>query len=173
MLKKMLALLLILAMALGCTVAQAAAPGEATLFGPDEDGNQSSAHTRMFAAVGDTLYMLMNETDSETNKTVFNLYSYTVNKSDAPELVAKNVPYTEWYSTAQEMQDSGLDPNQGVSMLVGDADTLYVFNQLTGAVSKASFEGGSMKLDTIATIDTTSLYQHEASEDEELSLIHI
>lgn len=123
----------------------------------------------MFAAVGDTLYMLMNETDSETNKTVFNLYSYTVNKSDAPELVAKNVPYTEWYSTAQEMQDSGLDPNQGVSMLVGDADTLYVFNQLTGAVSKASFEGGSMKLDTIATIDTTSLYQHEASEDEEWS----
>ena len=55
MLKKMLALLLILAIALGCTVAQAAAPGEATLFGPDEDGNQSDAHTRMFAAVGDTL----------------------------------------------------------------------------------------------------------------------
>ena len=59
------------------------------------------------------------------------------------------------------MQDSGLDPNQGVSMLVGGADTLYVFNQLTGAVSKASFEGGSMKLDTIAhVIDPTSLYQH-------------
>ena len=65
MLKKMLALLLILAMALGCTVAQAAAPGEATLFGPDEDGNQSNAYPRMFAAVGDTLYMFTKETDSE------------------------------------------------------------------------------------------------------------
>ena len=167
MLKKMLALLLILAMALGCTVAQAAAPGEATLFGPDEDGTPSNAYPRMFAAVGDTLYMLMNETELEADYGVFNLYSYTVNKSDAPELVAKNVPYTQWYNTVQDMQDSGLDPNQGVSMLVGDADTLYVFNQLTGAVSKASFEGGSMKLDTIVTINPTSLYQHENSDDGE------
>ena len=133
MLKKMLALLLILAMALGCTVAQAAAPGEATLFGPDEDGTPSDTHSRLLATVGDTLYMLMNETDAETGNSMFNLYSYTVNKSDAPELLAKNVPYTQWYNTVQEMQDSGLDPNQGVTMLVGDADTLYVFNQLTGA----------------------------------------
>ena len=88
MLKKMLALLLILAMALGCTVAQAAAPGEATLFGPDEDGTPSNAYPRMFAAVGDTLYMLMNETELEADYGVFNLYSYTGNKSDAPELVA-------------------------------------------------------------------------------------
>ena len=75
MLKKMLALLLILAMALGCTVAQAAAPGEATLFGPDEDGTPSDADNRMLAAVGDTLYMLMNETDAETGISMFNLNS--------------------------------------------------------------------------------------------------
>lgn len=74
MMKRMIALLLVLVMTL-CAAAAWAAPGDTTLFARDYDANNSPSVTTA-VAVGDTLYMLVNQFDEELSDNIFALPVY-------------------------------------------------------------------------------------------------
>ena len=100
MMKRMIALLLVLVMTL-CAAAAWAAPGDTTLFARDYDANNSPSVTTA-VAVGDTLYMLVNQFDEELSDNIFSLYRYTQGQSSEPELLANKLCYTRWYSTMED-----------------------------------------------------------------------
>lgn len=165
MMKRMIALLVVLVMTL-CAAAAWAAPGDATLFARNDEVS-NSPYVTTAVAVGDTLYMLVTQYDEELSDNVFKLYRYTPGQSGEPELVADKVFYTRWYNNmegakaAQESSGVDADPETGIGYLFSDGEKLYGFNTLNGEIADLTFTDGVMNRDVICTISLDDLYIQE------------
>ena len=163
MMKRMIALLLVLVMTL-CAAAAWAAPGDTTLFARDYDANNSPSVTTA-VAVGDTLYMLVNQFDEELSDNIFSLYRYTQGQSSEPELLANKLCYTRWYSTMEDAKAAqaniGADPETGFGYLFSDGEKLYGFNTLNGEIASLTFADGAMSREVVCTVATNDLYIQE------------
>ena len=163
MMKRMIALLLVLVMTL-CAAAAWAAPGDTTLFARDYDVNNSPSVTTA-VAVGDTLYMLVNQFDEELSDNIFSLYRYTQGQSSEPELLANKLCYTRWYSTMEDAKAAqaniGADPETGFGYLFSDGEKLYGFNTLNGEIASLTFADGAMSREVVCTVATNDLYIQE------------
>lgn len=163
MMKRMIALLLVLVMTL-CAAAAWAAPGDTTLFARDYDANNSPSVTTA-VAVGDTLYMLVNQFDEELSDNIFSLYRYTQGQSSEPELLASKLCYTRWYSTMEDAKAAqaniGADPETGFGYLFSDGEKLYGFNTLNGEIASLTFADGAMSREVVCTVATNDLYIQE------------
>lgn len=163
MMKRMIALLLVLVMTL-CAAAAWAAPGDTTLFARDYDANNSPSVTTA-VAVGDTLYMLVNQFDEELSDNIFSLYRYTQGQSSEPELLANKLCYTRWYSTMEDAKAAqaniGADPETGFGYLFSDGEKLYGFNTLNGEIASLTFADGAMSREVVCTVATSDLYIQE------------
>lgn len=163
MMKRMIALLLVLVMTL-CAAAAWAAPGDTTLFARDYDANNSPSVTTA-VAVGDTLYILVNQFDEELSDNIFSLYRYTRGQSSEPELLANKLCYTRWYSTMEDAKAAqaniGADPETGFGYLFSDGEKLYGFNTLNGEIASLTFADGAMSREVVCTVATNDLYIQE------------
>ena len=163
MMKRMIALLLVLVMTL-CAAAAWAAPGDTTLFARDYDANNSPSVTTA-VAVGDTLYILVNQFDEELSDNIFSLYRYTQGQSSEPELLANKLCYTRWYSTMEDAKAAqaniGADPETGFGYLFSDGEKLYGFNTLNGEIASLTFADGAMSREVVCTVATNDLYIQE------------
>lgn len=163
MMKRMIALLLVLVMTL-CAAAAWAAPGDTTLFARDYDANNSPSVTTA-VAVGDTLYMLVNQFDEELSDNIFSLYRYTQGQSSEPELLANKLCYTRWYSSMEDAKAAqaniGADPETGFGYLFSDGEKLYGFNTLNGEIASLTFADGAMSREVVCTVATNDLYIQE------------
>ena len=163
MMKRMIALLLVLVMTL-CAAAAWAAPGDTTLFARDYDVNNNPSVTTA-VAVGDTLYMLVNQFDEELSNNIFSLYRYTQGQSSEPELLASKLCYTRWYSTMEDAKAAqaniGADPETGFGYLFSDGEKLYGFNTLNGEIASLTFADGAMSREVVCTVATNDLYIQE------------
>lgn len=163
MMKRMIALLLVLVMTL-CAAAAWAAPGDTTLFARDYDANNSPSVTTA-VAVGDTLYMLVNQFDEELSDNIFSLYRYTQGQNSEPELLANKLCYTRWYSTMEDAKAAqaniGADPETGFGYLFSDGEKLYGFNTLNGEIASLTFADGAMSREVVCTVATNDLYIQE------------
>lgn len=163
MMKRMIALLLVLVMTL-CAAAAWAAPGDTTLFARDYDANNSPSVTTA-VAVGDTLYMLVNQFDEELSDNIFSLYRYTQGQSSEPELLANKLCYTRWYSAMEDAKAAqaniGADPETGFGYLFSDGEKLYGFNTLNGEIASLTFADGAMSREVVCTVATNDLYIQE------------
>lgn len=163
MMKRMIALLLVLVMTL-CAAAAWAAPGDTTLFARDYDVSNSPSVTTA-VAVGDTLYMLVNQFDEELSDNIFSLYRYTQGQSSEPELLANKLCYTRWYSTMEDAKAAqaniGADPETGFGYLFSDGEKLYGFNTLNGEIASLTFADGAMSREVVCTVATNDLYIQE------------
>ena len=163
MMKRMIALLLVLVMTL-CAAAAWAAPGDTTLFARDYDANNSPSVTTA-VAVGDTLYMLVNQFDEELSDNIFSLYRYTQGQSSEPELLANKLCYTRWYNTMEDAKAAqaniGADPETGFGYLFSDGEKLYGFNTLNGEIASLTFADGAMSREVVCTVATNDLYIQE------------
>ena len=163
MMKRMIALLLVLVMTL-CAAAAWAAPGDTTLFARDYGANNSPSVTTA-VAVGDTLYMLVNQFDEELSDNIFSLYRYTQGQSSEPELLANKLCYTRWYSTMEDAKAAqaniGADPETGFGYLFSDGEKLYGFNTLNGEIASLTFADGAMSREVVCTVATNDLYIQE------------
>ena len=163
MMKRMIALLLVLVMTL-CAAAAWAAPGDTTLFARDYDANNSPSVTTA-VAVGDTLYILVNQFDEELSDNIFSLYQYTQGQSSEPELLANKLCYTRWYSTMEDAKAAqaniGADPETGFGYLFSDGEKLYGFNTLNGEIASLTFADGAMSREVVCTVATNDLYIQE------------
>ncbi len=163
MMKRMIALLLVLVMTL-CAAAAWAAPGDTTLFARDYDANDSPSVTTA-VAVGDTLYILVNQFDEELSDNIFSLYRYTQGQSSEPELLANKLCYTRWYSTMEDAKAAqaniGADPETGFGYLFSDGEKLYGFNTLNGEIASLTFADGAMSREVVCTVATNDLYIQE------------
>ena len=163
MMKRMIALLLVLVMTL-CAAAAWAAPGDTTLFARDYDANNSPSVTTA-VAVGDTLYILVNQFDEELSDNIFSLYRYTQGQSSEPELLANKLCYTRWYSAMEDAKAAqaniGADPETGFGYLFSDGEKLYGFNTLNGEIASLTFADGAMSREVVCTVATNDLYIQE------------
>ena len=163
MMKRMIALLLVLVMTL-CAAAAWAAPGDTTLFARDYGANNSPSVTTA-VAVGDTLYILVNQFDEELSDNIFSLYRYTQGQSSEPELLANKLCYTRWYSTMEDAKAAqaniGADPETGFGYLFSDGEKLYGFNTLNGEIASLTFADGAMSREVVCTVATNDLYIQE------------
>ena len=163
MMKRMIALLLVLVMTL-CAAAAWAAPGDTTLFARDYDANNSPSVTTA-VAVGDTLYILVNQCDEELSDNIFSLYRHTQGQSSEPELLANKLCYTRWYSTMEDAKAAqaniGADPETGFGYLFSDGEKLYGFNTLNGEIASLTFADGAMSREVVCTVATNDLYIQE------------
>ena len=163
MLKRIVALLLVLTFMLSATAAWAA-PGDVTLFvRNDETSNNISITTA--AAVGDTLYILANQYDEENSRTNFMLYGYTHGRSGEPELLADNIGYSRWYSSLEDAKNAQTegspDPETGIGYLFSDGGKLYGMNTLNGEIAVLTFANGAMNREVACTIPMEDLYIQE------------
>ncbi len=159
MMKRMIALLLVLVMTL-CAAAAWAAPGDTTLFARDYDANNSPSVTTA-VAVGDTLYILVNQFDEELSDNIFSLYRYTQGQSSEPELLANKLCYTRWYSAMEDAKAAqaniGADPETGFGYLFSDGEKLYGFNTLNGEIASLTFADGAMSREVVCTVAISDL----------------
>ncbi len=156
MMKRLIALLLVMALTLTVTAAWAA-PGDATLFEGTEGTSIATA-----AVAGDKVYILLNRYSQEQERTIYDLYCYTQGQSAEPELVAKDVGYNRWFSSMEDAQNArgegAPDPATGFGFLFGDAETLYGFNTLNGEIAKLTFADGAMNREVVCTVAMDQMF---------------
>lgn len=163
--KRMLAALLALVLALSCTAALAA-PGDTFLFTRDPNSTQLHNNYVMQAtAVGNTLYMLLREY-AEDGRMYSSIYRYTLGQEGDAEVVAANVLNSDDYGddleyAQQEAERLGLDISKAVGVLFSDEEALYTFDTLGGTVARLTFENGEMGYETICKVDMKQLYVQE------------
>jgi len=161
--KRMLAALMALVLALSCTAALAA-PGDTFLFTRDPDAMRSSYVTQA-TAVGNTLYMIVRES-KEDGSSSSSIYRYVQGQEGEAEMVAANVMNSDDYGddleyAQQEAERLGLDLAKAVGTLFSDGETLYTFDKLNGAIARLSFEGGEMGYEAVCKVDMEPLYVKE------------
>lgn len=163
MMKRMIALLLVLVMTL-CAAAAWAAPGDTTLFARDYDANNSPSVTTA-VAVGDTLYILVNQFDEELSANIFSLYRYTRAKAASRNCwrasCAIPAGIAPWKMPKAAQANIGADPETGFGYLFSDGEKLYGFNTLNGEIASLTFADGAMSREVVCTVATNDLYIQE------------
>ncbi len=148
---KALAILLTLSLMLGVHAGAWAAPGDAVLFPPVEEGVfENSVQSLM--AVGDTLYLLTHK----------GLYAWQVEDTE-PVLISEQVTMRyapgRWADMSKDDQEHCKD---SVNLLLEKDGKLYGLNTIKGALLLLSVTADGVDISEVAVFDWDDMYIQEA-----------
>ena len=148
---KAMAVLLVLCVMLSVCSGAWAAPGDATLFPPEDDGSFME-YVQSIAAVGDTLYLLANN----------GFYAWQA-KDAEPRLISKSVMvgYSSgrWEDMSKEDQEAN---KNSVNYLLERDGKLYGLNTVKGALLLLSVTADDVSISEAAVLDWDNMFVHQA-----------
>lgn len=170
MLRKKLWTAIVSIMLLMCMTVSSALAVDVTLMEQPEDSDISRYANEM-TTVGDTLYMVVNETDQPTA-----LYQWKNGMTDV-EKVIDCIQYSSYVSSMEELQsqaenikeqyDKTVDPNYAVAQMTAYGDKLLGINLVNGKVFTIAAKDNTAVYEDVVTLKTTEAFFQTDGEGEE------